>query len=179
VKPMRTFLILLSGFIVVGCVASRDGDMAATVTEDTADAAPYLIAGSSGHISVNFRLPADFHPLPQGPVLDSGFRSFIADSGSTIDVYLDGGSKNQSCMGQSCKIIRHKGWQQADPVEFIYPKGVLTLSKNFQRRDFQANLNKERSQETFSLKFVLKCIEGDSCTAARKAILQTVSIKFN
>ena len=171
--PASVVLVLACGLF--GCVTSKKADTSLEAGKIVTGSMSYTI-GQSGRPLVRFQLPSEYQPLPKGPMLDGYYRSFSNPLGSTIDVYLENVELKEACQVQPCRVARHSGWQKANPTEQVYPRGVLVVSDKFERRDIFANLPVRTGQAALSLKFVVKCIEGESCTDARDSILKSVKI---
>ena len=168
-------LVLPLSFGLMGCVSSNMADTNREAVK-TADAHMSYKIGPADRLMVIFQIPSKYQPLPEGPIIDSYFRSFASNKGSTIDVYLESVKLKKACQVKPCSVVQHSSWQKASPTEQIYPKGVFVSSEKFERRDIFANLPLHKGRPDFSLKFVVKCFEGESCTDARESILRTVEI---
>lgn len=166
-------LVLTCG--LMGCVTSNMADTSPDAVNLVAGNMTYTI-GKTDRQLVSFQLPSKYQPRPEGPMLDSYYRSFLSQLGSTIDVYLENIELKEACQAQPCSVFRHSSWQKINATEQVYPKGVLVISGKFERRDIFANLPLRKGRPALSLKFVVKCIEGESCTDARDSILRSVII---
>jgi hypothetical protein len=176
-KIFRNALLALCAYGLSGCMIATNDAAIDNSPATIADISNYAIKRAETRPSVSFGLPSRFSPLPEGPMVEAVFLSFSSPSGSTIDVFLESRILAEACQAQPCELLKHTGWNRVNPIEHIYPKGVLTLSPKFERRDIFANLRTAKERGQHSLRFVIKCNESESCIDARDSILRTVEIQ--